>query len=111
MSKFTVFATIFVLYACAVALGLGDPSSSNLGGGLPGVVSPKNVRILSPAATRLYRMIRKGVSFRLDDDDLFAEDENNFRKRQYDDYGHMRFGKRNQPSKDFDDYGHLRFGK
>lgn len=65
MSKFTVFATIFVLYACAVALGLGDPSSSNLGGGLPGVVSPKNVRILSPAATRLYRMIRKGVSFRV----------------------------------------------
>lgn len=48
-----------------MALGLGDPSSSNLGGGLPGVVSPKNVRILSPAATRLYRMIRKGVSFRV----------------------------------------------
>ena len=27
-------------------------------------------------------------------------------KRQFDDYGHMRFGKR-----EFDDYGHLRFGR
>ncbi|RXG52591.1 Drosulfakinin [Armadillidium vulgare] len=28
-------------------------------------------------------------------------------KRHFDDYGHLRFGKR----KDFDDYGHLRFGR
>ncbi|XP_076033673.1 drosulfakinin [Oratosquilla oratoria] len=28
-------------------------------------------------------------------------------KRQFDEYGHMRFGKR----ADFDDYGHLRFGR
>ncbi|CAG0892391.1 unnamed protein product [Cyprideis torosa] len=28
-------------------------------------------------------------------------------KRQFDDYGHMRFGKR----ADFDDYGHMRFGR
>jgi hypothetical protein len=46
-----------------------------------------------------------------DEDDLYTEDENYFKKRQYDDYGHMRFGKRTQPVKDFDDYGHMRFGK
>ncbi len=60
----------------------------------------------------LRNLIKHFITFQqLDDDDVFTEDENNFRKRQYDDYGHMRFGKRNQPSKDFDDYGHLRFGK
>lgn len=29
-------------------------------------------------------------------------------KRQFDDYGHMRFGKRGDPE---DDYGHMRFGR
>jgi len=52
------------------------------------------------------------MSLQGEDEDLFTEDENYFKKRQYDDYGHMRFGKRNQqPVKDFDDYGHMRFGK
>jgi len=110
MSQFSaIFATIFLISACSITLGLGDSSSGGGGGSSLGVASPKNnVRILSPAATKLYRMIRRG---QLDDDDLFTEDENNFRKRQYDDYGHMRFGKRNPQPKDFDDYGHLRFGR
>ncbi|EEB11923.1 drosulfakinins precursor, putative [Pediculus humanus corporis] len=30
------------------------------------------------------------------------------RQDQFDDYGHMRFGKRGE---DLDDYGHMRFGK
>ncbi|KAK7073939.1 hypothetical protein SK128_012695 [Halocaridina rubra] len=30
-------------------------------------------------------------------------------KRQFDEYGHMRFGKRS--GGDYDDYGHLRFGR
>ena len=48
----------------------------------------------------------------MDDDDLQSDDDNFVQKRQYDDYGHMRFGKRSPTgSKDFDDYGHLRFGK
>jgi len=110
MGQFTIFATSLLLFTCAIVQGGGEPMNpmTSGGGGVTGVVSPKNVRILSPAVTKLYRMIRRG---QLDDDDLFAEDENNYKKRQYDDYGHMRFGKRNQPSKDFDDYGHLRFGK
>lgn len=34
-------------------------------------------------------------------------------KRQFDDYGHMRFGKRGpqQQAAAFDDYGHMRFGR
>lgn len=43
-----------------------------------------------------------------DDEDWFLDEDNQLQKRQYDDYGHMRFGKRQN---DFDDYGHLRFGK
>jgi len=33
------------------------------------------------------------------------------KRQQYDDYGHMRFGKRGGKTNDFDDYGHLRFGR
>ncbi|XP_065352735.1 uncharacterized protein Dsk isoform X2 [Cloeon dipterum] len=33
-------------------------------------------------------------------------------KREFDDYGHMRFGKRTQQAAGgFDDYGHMRFGR
>jgi len=40
--------------------------------------------------------------------DFVIDDEiMDFNKRQSEDYGHMRFGKREQ----FDDYGHMRFGR
>nr|CAD7569749.1 unnamed protein product [Timema californicum] len=41
--------------------------------------------------------------FLIDDEDVI-----DFNKRQSDDYGHMRFGKRGEQ---FDDYGHMRFGR
>ncbi|KAK9879477.1 hypothetical protein WA026_006546 [Henosepilachna vigintioctopunctata] len=43
--------------------------------------------------------------------DVFLDDEDfDFNeKRQFDDYGHMRFGKRGEDH--LDDYGHLRFGR
>ncbi|KAJ9587735.1 hypothetical protein L9F63_018843 [Diploptera punctata] len=41
-------------------------------------------------------------------DDFIIDDDNiDFSKRQSDDYGHLRFGKR-EP---FEDYGHMRFGR
>lgn len=45
--------------------------------------------------------------------DLLLDDDESFDKsKRYDDYGHMRFGKRNGGGEDqFDDYGHMRFGK
>lgn len=39
-----------------------------------------------------------------DDDDLFDM------SKKFDDYGHMRFGKRGEGDQ-FDDYGHMRFGR
>lgn len=42
--------------------------------------------------------------------DLVVDDDDFFDKsKRYDDYGHMRFGKRGDDK--FDDYGHMRFGK
>lgn len=49
----------------------------------------------------------KGQPLELDllvDDDDFID-----KSKRYDDYGHMRFGKRGDDQ--FDDYGHMRFGK
>lgn len=43
------------------------------------------------------------MDFFMDDDDLYDK------SKRYDDYGHMRFGKRGDDQ--FDDYGHMRFGK
>lgn len=43
--------------------------------------------------------------------DLLLDDEEMYDKsKRYDDYGHMRFGKRGGEDQ-FDDYGHMRFGK
>ncbi|XP_055295054.1 drosulfakinins [Sitodiplosis mosellana] len=42
--------------------------------------------------------------------DLLVDDDDFIDKsKRYDDYGHMRFGKRGDDK--FDDYGHMRFGK
>ena len=44
--------------------------------------------------------------------DLLLDDEEMYDKsKRYDDYGHMRFGKRAGGEDQFDDYGHMRFGK
>lgn len=43
------------------------------------------------------------MEFLLDDDEFYDK------SKRYDDYGHMRFGKRGEDQ--FDDYGHMRFGK
>ncbi|KAH8420883.1 hypothetical protein KR222_008311 [Zaprionus bogoriensis] len=41
---------------------------------------------------------------------LFLENEDGERPKRFDDYGHMRFGKRGGDEQ-FDDYGHMRFGR
>lgn len=44
------------------------------------------------------------------DNDLYGKDDDSIEtNKRFDDYGHMRFGKRNEDQ--FDDYGHLRFGR
>ncbi|XP_014251620.1 drosulfakinins [Cimex lectularius] len=44
-------------------------------------------------------------------DAAFQEDEDALEKRQFNDYGHMRFGKREGTDEKFEDYGYLRFGR
>ncbi|XP_055643568.1 callisulfakinin [Toxorhynchites rutilus septentrionalis] len=42
--------------------------------------------------------------------DISLTDDDDIEKR-FDDYGHMRFGKRGGEGEQFDDYGHMRFGR
>ncbi|XP_055550146.1 uncharacterized protein LOC129732844 [Wyeomyia smithii] len=44
----------------------------------------------------------------LSDVRLFEDDDI---EKRFDDYGHMRFGKRGGEGEQFDDYGHMRFGR
>lgn len=44
--------------------------------------------------------------FIVDDDDILLD-----MSKKFDDYGHMRFGKRGGDGDQFDDYGHMRFGR
>lgn len=61
-------------------------------------------KLVGAAAASRPRIIEV-VDFQVggDDDGIFDS------KRFDDDYGHMRFGKRNEEK--FDDYGHMRFGR
>ncbi|CAD1474980.1 unnamed protein product, partial [Heterotrigona itama] len=64
----------------------------------PELVTNVRRRFRSRPLLRGYNM----ENFLVEDDDIV-----DLNKRQFDDYGHMRFGKREQ----FEDYGHMRFGR
>lgn len=109
-SKNATFLVTFVIFFSYCFISVTCDSTS---GRSNPVASGKKIRTLSPSATRLFHILRLGMSGGIDDEDLQSDDDNVMQKRQYDDYGHMRFGKRTNPNpeKSFDDYGHLRFGK
>ncbi|EDW81440.1 uncharacterized protein Dwil_GK11022 [Drosophila willistoni] len=44
-------------------------------------------------------------------DFLLDNDDERLKSKRFDDYGHMRFGKRGGGEDQFDDYGHMRFGR
>lgn len=58
---------------------------------------------------RVLQLSRSKIPIELDL--LLDEDESFDKSKRYDDYGHMRFGKRAGGEDQFDDYGHMRFGK
>ncbi|XP_019873919.1 uncharacterized protein LOC109602040 [Aethina tumida] len=61
-------------------------------------------RFNKPLLNQLARIKEPVDAFIVDEDDLF-----DLAKRQTsEDYGHLRFGKRDEQ---FDDYGHMRFGR
>lgn len=69
----------------------------------------------SPASTGrigTYTVLRRSPSAGVGNylADLNFVDDEDVEKR-FDDYGHMRFGKRGGEGDQFDDYGHMRFGR
>lgn len=77
-------------------ISMGSGGNGGGGGGVGGQ------RIIPVAIPRTkYQPLE--IDLLVDDDDVFDK------SKRYDDYGHMRFGKRQDER--FDDYGHMRFGK
>ncbi|XP_039970427.1 drosulfakinins [Bactrocera tryoni] len=56
---------------------------------------------------KMFQISRSKIPIELD---LLVENEDRDRSKRFDDYGHMRFGKRGGEEQ-FDDYGHMRFGR
>jgi len=75
-------------------------------------INLKNKEMESPLKKMVMKWIKRNyVINNHENDDIGEEDELDLieeqqGKRQFDDYGHMRFGKR-----EFEDYGHMRFGR
>ncbi|EDV94462.1 drosulfakinins [Drosophila grimshawi] len=56
---------------------------------------------------RFFPITRSKIPIELE---MLVENDEIERPKRFDDYGHMRFGKRNGDDQ-FDDYGHMRFGR
>lgn len=56
-----------------------------------------------------YTVLRRSPPIGTDSYLNFIDDEDV--EKRFDDYGHMRFGKRGGEGDQFDDYGHMRFGR
>ncbi|XP_030371026.1 drosulfakinins [Scaptodrosophila lebanonensis] len=70
--------------------------------------SRRNQRSIYGLGPRMLQISRSKIPIELDllvDNDAAGE-----RPKRFDDYGHMRFGKRGGDDQ-FDDYGHMRFGR
>ncbi|RZF41044.1 hypothetical protein LSTR_LSTR002676 [Laodelphax striatellus] len=84
-----------------------SPSSSRRRASLPVILSqsrPMSRQLIRARLTAVEPLISDLL---IDDSDDLME----IGKRQSDDYGHMRFGKRGEVDDKFDDYGHMRFGR
>lgn len=101
-------------------LSIGQPSQANSNRNIERMFKPfafgynfnRNIRApftnsigqrLAPASVQRSKIQPLELDLVVDDDDFFDK------SKRYDDYGHMRFGKRGDDQ--FDDYGHMRFGK
>lgn len=121
MTSLLIFLTYYLLAftvmvkASALGVPVASPSENlNPPGRLPlGQKLNRNIR--SPFSNSLsfgngQRMVQISRSKIPIEMDLLVDDDELYDKsKRYDDYGHMRFGKRGEDQ--FDDYGHMRFGK
>ena len=69
-----------------------------------------NLRSLLMSPRDYQQKSRSKLPLNLDLMDFLLEYDDEDRSKRFDDYGHMRFGKRGGEEQ-FDDYGHMRFGR
>ncbi|XP_022919257.1 drosulfakinins [Onthophagus taurus] len=96
-----VFLLVVTLYVLSIqkSYTVANPSGNNIESNrLP---RPKPFVRLTPK--NVYSRLKPDLTDFIVDDDEFTE---MLKRQTADDYGHLRFGKR-----EFDDYGHMRFGR
>ncbi|KAM7361466.1 drosulfakinin [Cochliomyia hominivorax] len=69
-----------------------------------------NLRQMLMAPKDYHQKFHGKIPLNLDLMDFLIEYDDEDRSKRFDDYGHMRFGKRGGEEQ-FDDYGHMRFGR
>lgn len=137
LTSFSVLLAYFMIFGVVATNALAAPSSSEnrnnlqqrqiIGGnaGTAAQLRPFQVRRLRSSyagAGGVYAGVGKMLplqsngrphgsflesgDFVVEDDDLLLD-----MSKKFDDYGHMRFGKRGGDGDQFDDYGHMRFGR
>lgn len=110
--------TIYMLLNYALASNLESEShdiNSNSGSagsvGVPlGSLNDINGRRIFASHRNLRTIYGLGPKMIPIELDLLVENDDGDRSKRFDDYGHMRFGKRGGEEQ-FDDYGHMRFGR
>lgn len=70
----------------------------------------RSLRSLLMSPNQYQQKVHSKIPLNLDLVDFLLEYEDDDRSKRFDDYGHMRFGKRGGEEQ-FDDYGHMRFGR
>lgn len=69
-----------------------------------------NLRSMLMGPKDYQQRLHSKIPVSLDLMDFLLEYDDEDRSKRFDDYGHMRFGKRGGEEQ-FDDYGHMRFGR
>lgn len=118
MFTFIVFVVYYLILVSVSAENVGTQNDMAKTHQIPSSISRGNIasyrrylRSSSLGGTNGQRQVQISHSKIPIELDLLLDDDELFDKtKRYDDYGHMRFGKRGGEEQ-FDDYGHMRFGK
>lgn len=112
VAAFSILVACSVLFYGSEASDLANPGensqiSNELTHKRPVWMKTSPLRRLKPLNS--YSLYRREMQ---PSDVEFIDDSYNTVEKKFDDYGHMRFGKRGGGEGDgFDDYGHMRFGR
>lgn len=102
---FSVLLVIALFYNMGARAREAQQPSGNGGSGVGNSIGARGAGLVLAPRVRYRARLSPGPPerFVIEDDDIIE-----LSKKQMDDYGHLRFGKREDQ---FDDYGHLRFGR